>query len=121
MTVYAASLLSNDYSGMLEYVLRTRQRTAHDGIERTLFVCLEEASDPRRQRVVRDRLVNWLYPGGLDVPLPPNEVEGPGGHGTTYDATARDRLLGLIHRLDREVLGDTMKAINALWNCSEAH
>lgn len=118
VSVFMSFMLFHAYRGIIEYMEKSRQRDAMTGQNRTLFVCLEDASDPTQQDQILVQMMDWLFPGGHHHH--PTAL-APGGHGTSRDPELRPRLLALVKQLDREILDNRVAAINSYIDCSESY
>lgn len=118
VSVFMSFMLFHAYRGIVAYIEKSRERDALLGQNRTLFVCLEEASDPTQQDQILLQMMDWLFPGGHHHH--PTAL-APGGHGTSRDPELRPRLLAMVQRLDREILNNRVAAINEYIDCSETY
>jgi hypothetical protein len=155
MKVYVAYALARWYRGLVPYLERTRDGSrllpqgtrphppsaaGHNNYNnsRSLYVCLEDASDPRRERMVYDSIMDFLYPGGFvdgggrhAHPFPqkgasaldegdaaaaaPRRYDGP--HATDRDPTQRRRLAELVTRLDNTLFKNRIALTDGLLGC----
>jgi hypothetical protein len=154
MKVYVAYALARWYRGLVPYLERTRdgirllpQGTASSAAgnnsnnnSRSLYVCLEDASDPRRERKVYDSMMEFLFPGGSQDgggrhahPFPSKEAsahdEGDaaiihkrydGPHATDRDPEQRRRLAELVTRLDNTSFQNRIALTDGLLGCPSA-
>jgi hypothetical protein len=120
MKVYIACALSWWYHGVDAYVQHARQRQTHQD-QRTLFVCLEDASDPQGEEQVFFTTMDWLFPGGHKRRVPRGSIsQDPdhGGHATDHSRELRLRLLELVKRYDRELFNSTIARTNSHFGCN---
>jgi hypothetical protein len=160
MKVYVAYALARWYRGLVPYLERTRGgilyqqgttpppsaaaaagNNSNNNNNRSLYVCLEDASDPRRERMVYDAIMDFLYPGGFADgggrhahPFPskgassldegdaaavaPRRYDGP--HATDRDPTQRRRLAELVTRLDSTLFKNRISLADGLLGCPSA-
>jgi hypothetical protein len=123
MKVYIAVALSRWYSGLNPYlnVSLKRERQLRDEPKRTLFVCLEDASDAESEESTFYRIMNWLYPRGHRYKYPKKATSkdtSHGGHATTTDREVRFRLLQLVRRYDRELFNNSVGKTDAYFDCN---
>lgn len=153
MKVYVAYALPTWYGGLLPYLRHTRGRlrgtppslpaTPPNAGNRSLFVCLEEASDLRRERNVYDSMMDFLFPGadadgggrhahpfpkkkgadagaggGADGALAVMRYDGP--HATIHDPDQRNRLAHIVTRLDGSLFKNRIALTDTLIGCPPA-
>jgi hypothetical protein len=85
MTIYTAYTLKHWYRGLATYLDVARQRE-QAGLTKSMFVCLEDLSDPMRERELHDAMIDFLFPGGHSYPYPRKVAASgakpySGGHG----------------------------------------
>jgi hypothetical protein len=141
MKVYVAVALDRWYSGLKEYLERTKMASIVPGSSslgtRSYFVCLEDASDPRYQKDWYDAAMDHLYPGSAvdgggryAHPFPQRPVAKAkgnahnqhaayhGSHATSHDPDLRQRLTQLVSELDRDVFDGRVSAVDAMIGCA---
>lgn len=126
MRVYMGVANSLWYARILPYLDKAQQRQIHThngshvpGNNHTLFVCLEEASNPQQEEAVFDRVVDWLYPGGHNLTFP-ESVSGASGHETPHDDPDQRRaLMDLAKQYDQEHYGYIFRQMNGHFRCIE--
>ena len=143
LQMYMGYVLTGYYAGMVPYLESVRAHLRglsvsssseeEDGGNRnnsiggnsrsgTLFVCLEDVSNPVHEPEAMDAMLGWLYPGGdrpdgdASAAAPP---ESEGHRSDHSDVIMRKRLLDLVQRLDREVFGGAVARLNGYLDCAE--
>lgn len=119
MRTYMDWALTRWYVGIVPYAQAAMARNQEQ--ERTLFVCYEDLVDPQQQEGLYYQLTKFLFPSGIDLPMPvePPESEYSGGHATEKDPILRARLSALAERLDADVFHGKVAAANALFGCGK--
>jgi hypothetical protein len=140
MKVYVAVALERWYSGLEEYLEHTKMARIVPGSSfgnRSYFVCLEDASDPRYEKDWYDAAMDHLYPGSAvdgggryAHPFPKRAVAKAkgnaqnqhaayhGSHATSHDPDLRERLTRLVSELDRDVFDHRIAAVDAMIGCA---
>jgi hypothetical protein len=125
MKVYVAVALSFWYNGLMPYLKIARERNDHAATagaqKKSLFVCFEDLSDPRKEESLFYEVVDFLFPGGHNYSFPrrgPKATERIGGHATDPDPLLRGRLLDIVRRLDWLVFDNDLSKINQLIPCN---
>jgi hypothetical protein len=121
MKVFIATALSWWYSGVDSYLQIVEEKQARQEEPRTLFVCLEEASDPQGEEQVFFTAMDWLFPGGHKRRVPRGAISNDpkhDGHATDHSRERRLRLLDLVKRHDREYFNGTLARTNSYFGCN---
>jgi hypothetical protein len=121
MKVYIAAALSWFYSGLDPYLRRVRERQLRGEPQRTLLVCLEDASDAESEEAMFYRMMDWLYPRGHKRRYPKDaasESASHGGHATSRNRKVRLRLLRLVKRYDRELFNNSLAKTDEYFGCN---
>lgn len=116
MRVYIDVALSKYYAKLLPYWNEVQHRIAR-GVDKTLFVCLENVQDPAKQRLEFQTMVNWLYPGGHRFRLSAKPKAYTGAHATSHDDTIRRRLVALAQQMDHTIFKNSLMAIQEAFQC----
>jgi hypothetical protein len=123
MKIYIAYALRHWYRGLSSYYQVSRQREQF-GVKKSMFVCLEELSDPKRERELYYAMIDFLYPGGHSYPYPrkitPNAAAKPysGGHATNPEPSLHRRLIDLVRTLDMDVFKNHLSSVDKMIGCS---
>jgi len=135
MRVYVDVALSKWYGGLRRYHEMSQQQLLKDGIQRTMFVCFEDFTDPLQQQQIYDRTMSFLFPtrasddgvtsrnnetlSHFKIPEP-TPFEGAyysEGHSVNRDPKERAQLRNLVERLDRDFFNNDVSKLDALFGC----
>ena len=118
------------YNGVVSYWKKAQARFHKDGIERVLFVCYEDLTDPYQQEEMFQRILQWLYPdqdmNNVSMPVDVQELLHEqkthhsiysGGHASDHDPLLRERLRTLVKNTDREYFNSTLALSNEIFEC----
>jgi hypothetical protein len=124
MTIYIAYALKHWFRGLSSYLEVARQRE-RDGVKKSMFVCLEDLSDPKRERELYGAMLDFLFPGGHSYPYPRKvTTDGAkpysGGHATNPEPRLHRRLVDLVRKLDRDVFKNHLSSVDTMIGCSGA-
>jgi hypothetical protein len=122
MTIYIAYALKHWYRRLSSYLQVARQRE-RDGVKKSMFVCLEDLSDPKRERELYDAMIDFLFPGGHSYPYPRKVTTSgakpySGGHATNPEPRLLGRLVELVRKLDEDVFKNHLYSVDAMIGCS---
>jgi len=133
MRAYVDFSVSGLYGGILPHRdLVERLEGGGTGDRKTLFVCFSELENPLTKQKTYEKVMNWLYPGvdDNDYGSDANEESAAaaaaaagssgaaGGHGTSRDETLRNRLRGLVEKIDREQFGGVAARATEVFGCA---
>jgi len=120
MKVYIAVALTKWYGGVVPYVIMVREMERQGRAARTMFVCLEDASDPQQEITMFNQMMDWLYPGGHNFDFPLQQVDNAsysGSHASDHDPVVRRRLVDLVAQFDHNLFHDTLSAMDSHFSC----
>jgi hypothetical protein len=112
MRVYIDVAFGWWYKGVRPYI-----ETVDD--TKVMFVCMEDYSNPEKQKVIFYETMEWLYPGRKGRDFQYKQANGAGNHASSHDPDVRQRLLDLIHKLDDEVFDHIISEHDALIPCGK--
>jgi hypothetical protein len=128
MMAYIAASLSDSYGGLRQYLRMARERNkqGEPTATKSLFVCFEDLSNPRKQDNVFHAMVDFLYPGPHNFTFArqdkPEAKTTPrayaGLHASDPDPVLRYRLLDVVRGLDRDVFDGDLARIDDLIGCN---
>mmetsp|Transcript_18979 Transcript_18979/g.38160 ORF Transcript_18979/g.38160 Transcript_18979/m.38160 type:complete len:681 (+) Transcript_18979:93-2135(+) len=119
MRIYMDFALKSFYSGLASYLRTVDDQKQTRDYDRSMIVCYQELSQPDAQAVTFQHIVDWLYPGGHEFPMPPEmEHEYSGGHSTSKDSTVRERLYNIVKAYDVKLFNRTLESTNKLFGCA---
>jgi hypothetical protein len=132
MQAYIAFALSYFYPGLLSYLQIAAVRNAQAAqsaasaakttttitTQKSLVVCFDEVTDPRKMEDLYYEMMDFLYPGGHNFTYRRRVPTNAGGHASDPDPVLRRRLLEIVKRLDRTVYGGDLTKVNDLIACN---
>jgi len=95
-----------------------------DPLNRTLFVCYEDLSDPQKDLDIVDTVLRWFYPPmneneilDWDGKKPATEKNYNGTHSTSKDPVLRQRLRSIVQAVDQQSFDGIVEWADSVFPC----
>jgi hypothetical protein len=121
MRVYVHVAFGRWYNGIVR-TLELVEKSESPDDPKTLLVCYEELLDPDSMIYTLRRMLEWLYPGGGNVPAfditTAAKSEEKEGHSTSSNTQTRSELESIVAWLDENAFNDRVASLQQKLGCS---